>query len=409
MNRGRHQMEREAFQPLRPRQHTNYEKIKDKKGMESVLAVLRSPQRLEQGTIKRIHNETKIPLDTLKTWRKKLILDPNATLFVHGAPGVAHVLDEDLERQIYEKIQNEYIFKKRYCPIIALQRIAKSVVGDLVPNFKANRTWAQYFMKRWGLSLRTPHVKRRTSPNDEIIAKFISDFEVALMQFPKNLIFNMDESSWRLVNGKLRTVSRRGSDEVVILSNSDLKETLTVIATINAIGEKLPIIIIAKGKTKKSEEKYRTDIRLRKYISNGELFIMHSPSGWATADLMREYLKFISRKIGKRNAYLLWDLHASHRDESVREYSAKRNIQLSYIPAGQTGEWQPLDRRIFGNLKNICHAEFQRLALIKTMEELDIVDAIVILLDAWHQISNQTIQHSWNHLIDESIGNQFPE
>ena len=43
------------------------------------------------------------------------------------------------------------------------------------------------------------------------------------------------------------------------------------------------------------------------------------------------------------------------------------------------------------------------------MEELDIVDAIVILLDAWHQISNQTIQHSWNHLIDESIGNQFPE
>ena len=35
------------------------------------------------------------------------------------------------------------------------------------------------------------------------------------------------------------------------------------------------------------------------------------------------------------------------------------------------------------------------------MEELDIVDSIVIFLDFWHQISNQTIQHSWNQIFDE--------
>ena len=109
--------------------------------------------------------------------------------------------------------------------------------------------------------------------------------------------------------------------------------------------------MIATGKTERCEEKYRNDKRLRKYLSKDSLLIMHSESGWATSELMRQYLKWLSRKIEKRNAYLLWELHSSHRDDEVKNYSTKKNIQLSYIPAGQTGEWQPLDRNIFGNLK----------------------------------------------------------
>ena len=83
-------------------------------------------------------------------------------------------------------------------------------------------------------SMRMPHVKRRSLFNDEIIAKFIAEFEIALIQLQKRLIFNMDESAWRIVNGRLRTVARKGDDDVAVLLKTDPKETLTIIATINA-------------------------------------------------------------------------------------------------------------------------------------------------------------------------------
>ena len=148
----------------------------------------------------------------------------------------------------------------------------------------------------------------------------------------------MDESCWRIVNGKLITISRKGADEVIVSTRTDLKTTLTVIATINAKGEKLPIWIIAHGKTSRCEEKYLNDFGLRKYLKNKMLIISHSENGWATAQLMHEYLKWLSRKNQKKMSYLIWDLHSSHRDESVKDYAHKKNIGLSYIPAGQTGE-----------------------------------------------------------------------
>ena len=148
----------------------------------------------------------------------------------------------------------------------------------------------------------------------------------------------MDESCWRIVNGKLITISRKGADEVIVSTRTDLKTTLTVIATINAKGEKLPIWIIAHGKTSRCEEKYLNDFGLRKYLKNKMLIISHSENGWATAQLMHEYLKWLSRKNQKKMSYLIWDLHSSHRDESVKDYAHKKNIGLSYIPAGHTGE-----------------------------------------------------------------------
>ena len=403
-------MQVDHFPVLLPRQHTNYDCLPKgrRENLEAILDLLKSTSKLENGTIKKIHEETKIPLGTIKTWRRKLLANPNATVIIHGARGISRILDKEIEDQIYKKIMSDYILQKRYCSLLAIQTISKQIIGDTIPNFKGSRTWAQGFLKRHGLSIRSPHVKRRSEYNDDIISKFVAEFDVALMQLPPKLILNMDESAWRIVNGRLRTVARKGDDDVTVLLKADPKETLTIIATINAEGEKFPIILIANGKTERCEEKFRNDKRLRKYISQGDLVIMHSKSGWATAELMKQYLKWLTGKIEKRNAYLLWDLHSSHRDEDVKKYSTKKNIQLSYIPAGQTGEWQPLDRKIFGNLKKQCHYEFEKLLINHSIDNYDIVDAIVILMEIWKKIPEETVKKSWNHLIGQNQ-DEFPE
>ena len=387
------------FGVVRPHQYTNYSKAANQKDLEAVWSLLSQPERLSKGLLQRISTETQIPIDTLKTWRKKLRANSDYRP-VLGAPNRPRVLTDDLERRIYEVITEQYISCGRYCPKYVLRTIALDIVGTSLPKFRASHSWIAGFMHRWGLSVRRPHIRRRSLPRDELVAKFVGEFDVALMQLPKNLIFNMDESAWRLVNGELRTIARRGSDEVIMEMTQDIKATITVIATIDVDGGKHPIWIIARGKTAKCENKYRNDPRLRKYIKSGDLIVSHSASGWATAELMKSYLAWLDRRTGYRRKYLVWDLHSSHRDESVKQYAEKKNTYLSFIPAGQTAIWQPLDRRIFGQVKQICHMRFQQMMTERPLEELDMIDAIIILLEVWQTVRKRHIKAAWSHLIE---------
>jgi len=62
-----------------------------------------------------------------------------------------------------------------------------------------------------------------------------------------------------------------------------------------------------------------------------------------------EYLKWLSNVAKKQNQYLIWDVYLSHISEEVKATEVK--MQLSFLPGGQTGTWQPLDYRVFGCLK----------------------------------------------------------
>ena len=58
-------------------------------------------------------------------------------------------------------------------------------------------------------------------PNDQIVCYFCEEFDSALAQFRKRLIFNMDEASWRIVNDSLTTIQWKGKDNVSIHLSCD--------------------------------------------------------------------------------------------------------------------------------------------------------------------------------------------
>ena len=113
------------------------------------------------------------------------------------------------------------------------------------------------------------------------------------------------------------------------------------------------------------------------------------------------YLKILSKHMKKRWIFVLWDVHSSHRKDTVKEYARDHKIQLSYIPAGQTGYWQPLDRSIFGLLKKKTQAELERLALTKDLAEIDMIDTLVTLTNVWNSLDPETIARSWKHIVAE--------
>lgn len=114
---------------------------------------------------------------------------------------------------------------------------------------------------------------------------------------------------------------------------------------------------------------------------------------------MIRYLKWLKERNGGRLIYVVWDLHASHRDEQVKAWAEKEEIGLLYIPAGQTNEWQPLDRRVFGSLKSKAMKMLNEKMIESSLENCDMCDAVEILLKSWATIDEDEVKNAWEPLV----------
>ncbi|OHT05477.1 hypothetical protein TRFO_26836 [Tritrichomonas foetus] len=242
---------------------------------------------LSHGLITLIANRTGIPRSTLSTWRSHLLVQPNWRPCMKRKNYHLRLLSDHTEEVIYSKIV-ERSRQKKWCPPSTLKSMAqyeyRLEVDQIDPNselFRSyyikhpdslppnpdhlicqfSKSWARNFKKRRHLSDRVPSFKRRCSPNDEQVAQFHARLEEFQHSYGTQNIYNADETSWRLLNGTIRTMAPTGSKEVNIDLHCDHRECISVLCTCRADGAKLPPVIICKGKTKRCENKYRDAIR----------------------------------------------------------------------------------------------------------------------------------------------------
>jgi hypothetical protein len=105
------------------------------------------------------------------------------------------------------------------------------------------------FLARVGLSFRRAHPARRPTIDDRDCLRFLAQLTAAYFRYPPHLIVNFDESNWYLVMAGDETVAERGAECVNQFVDGDPKANFSFFATITADGGKLPLILIAKGKT----------------------------------------------------------------------------------------------------------------------------------------------------------------
>ena len=65
----------------------------------------------------------------------------------------------------------------QYTPKIWLRQIALEIGLPVNKKFRAGRKWMKGFLFRYGLSFRIPYLKRRTPPDDDVIANLDSPIE----------------------------------------------------------------------------------------------------------------------------------------------------------------------------------------------------------------------------------------
>jgi hypothetical protein len=182
-------------------------------------------------------------------------------------------------------------------------------------------------------------------------------------------------------------MAEREADGVSCWFPGNPKSCVTAIGTIDAAGEKKLLWVITRRMTDRCEARFRA--LYQKRVDGGQLIVTHQECGWTNRDVALGYLIWISRVTVGRPTILVWDLFTAHRDGVVIEQARNLGIRLEFIPPGATGLCQPLDRRIFGILKQRAKARFDRRNLDWAQDEFRIGESIAILIEYWDSITQE--------------------
>jgi hypothetical protein len=205
-------------------------------------------------------------------------------------------------------------------------------------------------------------------------------------QYPPTKIFNCDETSWKYLLAPQKVLAYKGTETVKIRCDVDEKKCITAMGTITASGDKLPLWIISKGKTPKCLEKFgQTTTEILSFTE----------SGWCTEELFLNYLEWLSQSAANAPLALVLDIYPTHRTERVKTFASEHSIQLLFVPAGATGRLQPLDYRIFGELKQRARKPYKQIAFRTGTLKASDAEVLNVLRKSWDQVSKENVIKAW--------------
>jgi hypothetical protein len=219
-------------------------------------------------------------------------------------------------------------------------------------------------------------------------------------RWPPTDVDNVDETRWCLTSSHEITIAPRGVESVTANFSGNPKVSLTAIAIITAAGEKLPLHVICKGTTTRCERKYQH--QFHRQIAKGRLILCHQHSGWTDKNVAKSVIDCVANHSEGRQHCLLWDVFSAHRDEELKMHAPTRLAEPVSIPPGSTDRHQPLDRRIFGNLKSRARPRFEALWMRDPGHELTLLGVVEILLDVWNNIGQDEVLDAWSELAGEN-------
>ena len=169
-------------------------------------------------------------------------------------------------------------------------------------------------------------------------------------------IWNMDESDLQMDFKPTRILATKGTKHLQSRT-SGKRETITIIAAVNAAGGSIPPHLIPKGKTVRALQTFNTDD-----APTGTNWSV-SESGWTKQGIgFLWFTKPFLPNIGpERPQDLIVDGHDSHNSIELLTCAVENQIEIEEMPAHCSHWLQPLDRTVFRPLKNFYNQTCQEL------------------------------------------------
>ena len=215
-------------------------------------------------------------------------------------------------------------------------------------HIELSKTWSTSILRRMNFVKRRGTKAARKVPDDfpNIKSSFLDRIRDAVREhnIPEELIINMDETGIPVVPVSDWTMEKEGSTQVPIIGKED-KNQLTAVLTSTMSGAFPRPQLIYKGKTNQCHPTFPFP---------AEIDVFHSPNHWANVDTMLRWIetclcpyltetKAALQLPEGQKALLILDIYAVHRTELVKDKLIEKGCVLVFVPAGCTGELQPLD------------------------------------------------------------------
>lgn len=350
-----------------------------------------SPNSYRQGAL------MGIPFQRLYEWRGRWTQDPSWRPWSPTLRGKHHrIFTETEEAAIADYITQNYLvpgalFTDGTFREIAMAAYHEKIANDPRPTpFNCSPGFIADFKGRNRFSSRRAHLKRRPHVTEEAKEEWVARLCALLRDVPDHpRIINVDESCWRVYPSVLQTWAPTGSQNVSVGINGSQKNSFTVIAAITAARTKLPLCLIATGKTAMVEESHFGDI--------GYHHADHSESGWQTAETFRRWLDWLRGLYDDGEPiWLVLDCYSVHRTEAMRSHAEGMGIHLVFIPPGLTDEFQPLDRFVFGAMKAACRRLYGSHCQSDPSCAMTRKTAAAFLIRAWEGVSPHVLDEAWS-------------
>ena len=162
------------------------------------------------------------------------------------------------------------------------------------------------------------------------------------------------------------------------------KQRITGLAAANAVGDKIPLLVI--GKSAKP--------RCFKNIKQLPCVYKSQKKSWMDSEIFVEWVRKLDRRFttAERKVALVIDNCPSH-PHVINDLSA---IDIIFLPPNTTSILQPMDQGVIRSLKahyrtKVVHKYLTRIELGKPLPDISVLDAMNLLVQAWDYVSNETI------------------
>ncbi|KAE9116775.1 hypothetical protein PF005_g9599 [Phytophthora fragariae] len=250
-----------------------------------------------------------------------------------------------------------------YEELRSMLRVAAETTGtrpltDDFPNDKFTQRW---LAKHSDLSARTAQlldVDRASASTADVVVHYLNNLQSVMKKLDlldkPNRIWNSDETGiCPQGRGRVRVICPKGLRANV--QRSADRENVSIMACVNAAGERMPPLYIFKGVRRKHQWMAKAEKSARCAASdssniNGKLFLY-----W--------FKWFVSLLPPERPQLLVLDGHLAPIQLDVVKYGTENDVHLFVLPAHTSHFLQPLDVAVFGVFKTLYESAVKRFSI----------------------------------------------
>ena len=313
----------------------------------------------------------------------------------------------EIEDQLYMHIHGLRQRKQAVTVRCVVERLCELKPEAREKSFFSLQKWVYRFMERRSLSLR--RVTRNVAISDPILQSRLTNFneEVADIYFAMRdtVWLNMDQTGVQYEMPMRTTIDFLGVRAVPVQTGGSSGSRVTVALTVASNGEKLPAMIVFKGTT---SGRICREFTSQALAYPRDIIYTVQQNAWTDETVMLHWIAKVLRpfsepRTGSRFCLILDSLTAHRTPNVVRELNSL-GIIILYIPGGLTSHVQPLDVGINAPFKHWIRESWSRYAHNERLSPADKrVKISQIISNAWQRIDSQTIQRSFNNILQACV------